>query len=80
MEGLESSNEQNALDLVLADLASHGLKLASREGSLCAQEGAPHGCPPVDRLPGHALDVAVHQTLDTIVNAKRVVTYKMITN
>ncbi len=61
---------------MLAKLLGHSLELALWQGSLCSQECAAHWGPTIDRLPGHALDVAVDETLNSIVDAERIVSYK----
>ena len=59
---------------MIADVLGNLLVLSVRQGSLRAQEGAAHGRPPVDGLPGHALDVSVDEAFDAVVDAERIVT------
>jgi hypothetical protein len=61
---------------MLPNLPGHGGKLALRQGPLGAEQGAAHRGPPVDRLPGHALDVTVNKAFYAVMDAKGVVACK----
>lgn len=78
MEGLESADQQETVDVVFTELLGHGFQLALRQVPLCSQECTAHWGPPVDGLPRHALDVAVDEALDSVVDAERIVSYKKL--
>jgi hypothetical protein len=58
---------------VRPDLIAYLVKLSVGKRSLGAEDRSSHGTPPVDLLPGHQLDVSVHQTLDAVVDPERIV-------
>ena len=73
MEGLEAADEQDALDVALADVLGDGLELSVGQSPLGSEQSAAHRGPAVDRLPRHGLDVAVDEAFDAVVDAEWVV-------